>query len=154
MHLDTAILIGFYRMVKDLDRETARISAEHGLTYPQFQVLEALLNKGSLTIGQIRDAILSSNGTVPVIVDNLQKKGLVRRIKDPADLRRSVVELTDAGRDLVARAWEENERMLCERFGVWSEGEKRTLVHLIGEYRRGRRRATKERAGGSDAEVR
>ena len=134
MSTDFDILAGAYTMVKDLDRETAAISAAHGLTYPQFQVLEALLRKGNLTVGQIRDTILSSNGTVPVIVDNLQKKGLVQRTKDPADLRRCVVELTDAGRGLIERVWPENERMFTEKFGVWTEGEKEELLRLIGLY--------------------
>jgi MarR family 2-MHQ and catechol resistance regulon transcriptional repressor len=130
-------------MVKDLDRETARISAEHGLTYPQFQVLEALLHKGSLTIGQIRDAILSSNGTVPVVVDNLQKKGLVRRTKDPKDRRRSVVSLTDEGRELIELVWPENVRMVTEKFDVWTTEEKDELIRIVGKYHAALKRARK-----------
>ena len=58
---DLHILISSYRMVRDLDRATTKICSSYGLTYPQFQVLEALLHKGNLTVGEIRDSILSSN---------------------------------------------------------------------------------------------
>ena len=61
MREDSYILIGIHRIVKDLDRETARVSSSYGLTFPQFMVLEALLNKGSLTVGEIKEKILSSN---------------------------------------------------------------------------------------------
>lgn len=131
---DSYLLIGLHRIVKDLDRETARLAEAEGLTMPQFAVLEALLHKGSLTVGEIRDAILSSNGTVPVIVSNLEKLGLVRRSKDPEDHRRCVVALTERGREAIERVCPENERMFTEKFGVWTEGEKRALSRLIAKY--------------------
>ena len=100
---DSGILIGIHRIVKDLDRETTKISASYGLTFPQFMVLEALLHKDSMTVGEIKDTILSSNGTIPVIINNLVKLGLVQRTKDSEDHRRSVVELTEQGRELIER---------------------------------------------------
>lgn len=136
MTLDSGILIGIHRIVKDLDRETTRISAAHGLTFPQFMVLEALLHKDSMTVGEIKDAILSSNGTIPVIINNLVKLGMVRRTKDPEDHRRSVVELTEQGRGLIERVCPENDKMFMERFGVWTGEEKKELLCLIAKYHR------------------
>lgn len=134
MREDSYILIGIHRIVKDLDRETARVSSSYGLTFPQFMVLEALLNKGSLTVGEIKEKILSSNGTVPVIINNLVKQGMVRRTKDPDDQRRSLVELTDKGRELIKRVYPENEKIFIERFGIWTKEEKKELMSLIGRY--------------------
>ena len=134
MKEDSGILIGIHRIVKDLDRETTRISASYGLTFPQFMVLEALLHKDSMTVGEIKDAILSSNGTIPVIINNLVKLGLVQRTKDPEDHRRSVVELTEQGRELIERVCPENDRMFTERFGVWTGEEKKELLRLIAKY--------------------
>ena len=131
---DSGILIGIHRIVKDLDRETTKISASYGLTFPQFMVLEALLHKDSMTVGEIREAILSSNGTIPVIINNLVKLGMVRRTKDPEDHRRSVVELTEQGRELIERICPENDRMFTERFGIWSTEEKKELLRMIAKY--------------------
>ena len=131
------ILIGIHRIVKDLDRETTRISASYGLTFPQFMVLEALLHKDRMTVGEIKDAILSSNGTVPVIINNLEKLGLVQRNKDEKDHRRSLVELTDKGRSLIDQVCPENDRMYGDRFGVWSKDEKKELIRLISLYHKG-----------------
>lgn len=134
MREDSYILIGIHRIVKDLDRETARVSSSYGLTFPQFMVLEALLNKGSLTVGEIKEKILSSNGTIPVIINNLVKQGMVRRTKDPDDQRRSLVELTDKGRELIERVYPENEKIFTDRFGIWTKEEKKELMSLIGRY--------------------
>ena len=131
---DSGILIGIHRIVKDLDRETTKISASYGLTFPQFMVLEALLHKESMTVGEIKDTILSSNGTIPVIINNLVKLGMVRRTKDPEDHRRSVVELTEQGRELIERICPENDRMFIERFGIWSTEEKKELLRMIAKY--------------------
>ena len=80
---DSYILISTHRIVKDLDRQTTTISGGYGLTFQQFMVLEALLHKGGMTVGEIKDTILSSNGTIPVIINNLAKQELVQRDKDP-----------------------------------------------------------------------
>lgn len=87
-------------------------------------MLEALLSKGSLTVGKIKEAVLSSNGTTPVVIGNLQKMGLVERAQDPADHRRSIVSLTKEDRALIERIAPENERMFREKFGVWTKDEK------------------------------
>ena len=92
MMIDSTLLIGTHRIVKDLDRETTRICAAYGLTFPQFMVLEALLHKNRMTVGEIKDTILSSNGTIPVIINNLEKSEMVRRVADPTDHRKSLVE--------------------------------------------------------------
>jgi MarR family 2-MHQ and catechol resistance regulon transcriptional repressor len=131
---DSYILISAHRMVKDLDHETTGISASYGLTFPQFMVLEALLHRDGMTVGEIKDAILSSNGTVPVIINNLVKLEMVYRDKDPDDHRKSVIRLTEPGRALIKRIVPENKKMYEERFEVWTAEEKKELVRLLSKY--------------------
>ncbi|MFC2662221.1 MAG: MarR family winged helix-turn-helix transcriptional regulator [Eubacterium sp.] len=132
---DSSIIIGLHRIVTDLDRETARISGKYGLTLGQFAVLEALYHKGDLTVGQVKEAILSSTGTIPVIINNLEKQNFVRRVHDPADKRRSIVQLTDSGRELISQVYPENEQMFKSKFSVWSKDEQRQLLSLLLKYR-------------------
>ncbi|MBO4318421.1 MAG: MarR family transcriptional regulator [Mailhella sp.] len=133
---DSYILICAYRIVRDLNRSTARICAANGLTFPQFQVLEALLHKGGMTVGKIREAVLSSNGTIPVVIGNLQKMGLVQREKDLVDRRKSIVTLTEQGKEVIERICPENDAMIAEKFGVWTIDDKRELIRLFKAYRR------------------
>ena len=131
---DLNILISSYRIVRDLDRATTKICSSYGITYPQFQVLEALLHKGNMTVGDIRNSILSSNGTIPVIINNLQKMSMVNRAKDPQDNRRSIVKLTNKGRELILEVWAKNEQMFSRKFSVWTGNEKKELIRLFRTY--------------------
>ncbi|MGN1381423.1 MAG: MarR family winged helix-turn-helix transcriptional regulator [Eubacterium sp.] len=132
---DSSIIIGLHRIVTDLDRETAKISGKYGLTLGQFAVLEVLYHKGDLTVGQVKEAILSSTGTIPVIINNLEKQNFVRRVQDPADRRRSIVQLTASGRSLIEKVYPENEQMFRDKFSVWSKDEQRELLRLLLKYR-------------------
>ena len=58
------ILIGLHRNVNTLDKKTAKIASEYHLTFSQFMVLEALYSKGDMSVGEVRERILSSVGTI------------------------------------------------------------------------------------------
>ncbi|MDD6350663.1 MarR family winged helix-turn-helix transcriptional regulator [Intestinibaculum porci] len=132
---DEMILIGLHKIVKDLDHETMQIAGHYGLSFPQFMVLEALMHKDEMCIGDIKDTILSSNGTIPVIIQNLEKQGLLKRRKDQNDRRKSMISLTAQGRQIIEKIVPENTNMYHTRFQIWSEEEKRTLIHLLNRYR-------------------
>ena len=68
------ILIGLHRNVNALHKKTSKIAAEYNLTFSQFMVLEALYSKGDMSVGEVRERILSSVGTIPLIVNNLKKR--------------------------------------------------------------------------------
>jgi DNA-binding MarR family transcriptional regulator len=61
------------------------------------------------------------------VVDELEDKGLVARRRSARDRRRSVVEVTDAGREMLARADEIADRITAELFGALSEQEREAL---------------------------
>lgn len=137
--LDSQLVIGLHRIVQDLDRRTATVARAHGLTVPQFAVLEALLNKGSLPMGELREAVLSSEGTIPVVVRHLQGRGFVERRRDDRDARRGIVSLTPAGRELAERVCPDNARELERSLAAWSPEERSEVVRLVRAYRRGNR---------------
>ncbi len=131
---DEMILISLHKIVKDLDHETMQIAGHYGLSFPQFMVLEALMHKDEMCIGDIKDTILSSNGTIPVIIQNLEKQGLLKRRKDQTDRRKSMISLTAQGRQIIEKIVPENENMYRARFQIWSKEEKRTLIQLLNRY--------------------
>lgn len=132
---DEMILISLHKIVKDLDHETMQIAGHYGLSFPQFMVLEALMHKDEMCIGDIKDTILSSNGTIPVIIQNLEKQGLLKRRKDLNDRRKSMISLTAQGRQIIEKIVPKNANMYHTRFQIWSEEEKRTLIQLLNRYR-------------------
>ncbi len=128
------ILIGLHRAANTIDRETARAVAPFGLTLSQFAVLEALLHKGDCTVGQVQRKVLSSAGTIPLVVNNLEKLGYVERRQDAADKRRTILHLTAAGRAVIERAYPVNEALICNHMDCWTAEEKQTLAALLKKF--------------------
>lgn len=125
------ILIALHRNVKDLDSKTLAIAGSYGLSFSQFMVLEALFSKGKLSIGEVREAILSSVGTISLIVSNLEKMGYIQREADERDKRVCILSLTDEGKEIIKKIVPENESMINEHMGRLDEGERKTLLDLL-----------------------
>lgn len=132
MHSTEAkVIIGLHRIVNDIDRKTAALAAKHNLTFSQFAVLEALYSKGDLTVGQVRESILSSVGTISIIVNNLVKMKYIERLGDEHDRRVCILRLTSEGRKVISQLAPENEAMLRNELAVLEQNEKETMVKLL-----------------------
>src|SRR5579884_1200138 len=82
------------------DRVTRRLAAE-GLTPTQLGVLEAILHKGPMTQRELGRKVLTSPGNMTDVIDKLQARGLLRRVRGE-DRRCVRVQLTEAGRAFIA----------------------------------------------------
>ena len=87
--IDLKILIALHRVVNAVDSKTAKLVKAYGLSLGQFAVLEALYHKGEMTVGQVQEKILSSTGTIPVIIKNLEKRQFISHKEDENDKRNS-----------------------------------------------------------------
>ena len=129
------IFIGIHRMANAIDRKTSRLLQPYQLTLGQFAVLEALYHKGDMAVGQVQEKILSSSGTIPLIIQNLETRGLLVRLKDEADRRRCILQLTEPGRALIEEVYPQNESMILNEFQIYSEEEKAELTSLLKKYK-------------------
>lgn len=67
------------------------------------EVLQHLERSGPLTIGEQAEHLGLRRNSVSELIQRLEEKGLVARIRDERDERRVLVWLTQAGRDVVSR---------------------------------------------------
>ena len=125
------ILIGLHKNVKELDSRTLKIASKYGLSFSQFMVLEALYSKGKLSISEVRDAILSSVGTISLVVSNLEKMGYIKRERHPDDKRIYILSLTYSGRDVIAKIVPENEKMIHDYMEKLDLDERENLVNIL-----------------------
>lgn len=99
-------LDAFIKLTRAGESVAARVNAplaEHQLTPSQFGVLEALYHLGPLCQADIARKILKSSGNLTMVVDNLEKRGLVTRTRDTEDRRFNRIALTPSGRELIAQ---------------------------------------------------
>jgi DNA-binding MarR family transcriptional regulator len=89
-----------------VEGELEEALAEHRLTRPSFQVLDALEQADGHTLNQ-RDLVRRvrrTSGTLSVRLGRLERARLIVREPDPDNRRSVTVTLTDRGRDLVRAA--------------------------------------------------
>ena len=67
------------RAAGSVTARTHRHLSTTGLTISQFAVLEALYHSGPLSQKEIGQKILRSSGNITMVIDNLEKTGLVKR---------------------------------------------------------------------------
>ena len=75
-----------------------------GLTYPQYLVMLVLWEQDGVTVSAVGDRLALDSGTLTPLLKRLQAAGLVHRLRDSADERRVLLQLTPEGRALKARA--------------------------------------------------
>ncbi len=75
-----------------------------GLTYPQYLVMLVLWESDGLTVGQVGERLGLDSGTLTPLLKRLEAATLIQRLRDSADERRVLLQLTPAGRALKARA--------------------------------------------------
>jgi MarR family 2-MHQ and catechol resistance regulon transcriptional repressor len=80
----------------------------NGLTTTQLGVLEAILHRGPLTHRELGRKVLTSAANMTDVIDKLELRGLVRRVRCPADRRLVHVDWTEAGRCLIGRLFPEH----------------------------------------------
>ena len=77
--------------------------ADHlGLHRTDFRALDALEQRGRLTAGELADAMHLTSGAITSVIDRLEKGGWAKRVSDPDDRRRVLVEVTPKVRKLSA----------------------------------------------------
>jgi MarR family 2-MHQ and catechol resistance regulon transcriptional repressor len=126
-------LKAYVKLMRAAESVTARIHehlSPNGLTISQFAVLEALYHLGPLSQIEIGRKILRSSGNITMVIDNLEKNGLVRRKRNQADRRFFIVHLTDSGYKLINKIFPPHARVIANEFGVLTDAEQDTLGSL------------------------
>lgn len=131
---DMSLVIGMSRVLGHINLSSSRLLDPYGLTLGQFAVLEALYSKGPLSVGQVQRKILTSSGTIPVILTNLENQALIIRTRDQEDKRRVTLDLTDKGRTLISEVFELNRQLIEEKVSCWTKEERTTLLRLLKKF--------------------
>ncbi len=120
--------IAMSRALNEINRNTISIVKEYGISTSQFAVLESLYHKGDLTVGEVQEKILSTSGTIAVVIRNLENSGLIYKIQDSNDKRRYILKLSDKGLVLISKVYPKNEKMLLSVMSNLNQEELNNLL--------------------------
>tara|TARA_R110002096_G_scaffold5863_19_gene27051 strand:- start:1985 stop:2470 length:486 start_codon:yes stop_codon:yes gene_type:complete len=111
-----------------------RLRVAFDITLPQFDVLSELEHAGNaLTMSQLSQKLMVSNGNVTGVVDRLERDGLVRRRASSTDRRVQYIELTEQGVSLFRDIASEHERWIENLLGDLSANEIKALIAGLGK---------------------
>jgi MarR family transcriptional regulator, 2-MHQ and catechol-resistance regulon repressor len=126
-------LNAFIKLTRATNSIVNRLAARSTLgniTLSQFGVLETLLHLGPLSQSELGEKNLKSGGNTTLVIDNLEKQGLVRRDASPKDRRISIVSLTPSGEALIKKVFPEQLKAIEEEMSALSAEELETLGRL------------------------
>jgi MarR family 2-MHQ and catechol resistance regulon transcriptional repressor len=123
----------FIKLTRSVDSFLARLY-EHDtlddLTVSQFGVLEALYHLGPMCQNELGHKILKSSGNMTLVIDNLEKKNLVKRTRSTEDRRMVMVSLTRAGKELIDRILPVHVAAITQEMNVLKPEEQEKLGEL------------------------
>ena len=103
---------------------------EKGMTLSQFQVLEVLYHLGPLFQRDIAQKILKTTGNLTMVINNLSKRNLVKKVQDETDRRYQIISLTAKGKKLMEEFFPIHLKALLADFEVLTAEEQDQLAYL------------------------
>ena len=107
--------------------------AETGIRGRGYGVLAILAEDDPNSQYELAQMLGKAPGVVVAAIDQLEQAGLVRRNRDPADRRRSVVTLTAAGHEALARADQIADEVVAELLAGLDDDELHQLKSLLAK---------------------
>lgn len=142
---DKIALTTFIKLMRATESVSAAVHRElqtAGLTVSQFGILEALYHLGPMVQKELAVKILKSPGNITMVLNNLEKRGLIVREKSAFDRRASVITATDEGLRLVDALFPAHAKRIVEAMARLSLQEQETLGRLLKKLGRSATDAT------------
>lgn len=117
-------------------RVRAGLRETFDITLPRFDLL-AQLDRApdGLTMSELSDRLMVSNGNITGLVDRLASEGLIMRAPSPSDRRRNRVKLTPAGKRAFDAMTPIHERWIDDLFAGLTRGEMGELLALLAKLK-------------------
>jgi DNA-binding MarR family transcriptional regulator len=125
-----------------------RLRTEFDVTLPRFDLMAQLDRApNGMTLGELSQRMMVSNGNVTGLVERLVSLNLVERKPAPNDRRAMIVTLTAEGRRTFRSLARTHESWVAEIFAGLEPGEVDTLMTLLAKTKSSARKAIDAGAG-------
>lgn len=127
------IVQGLRRIVKSLQTYSQDVRSAYGLTGPQLWALKTLQRLGGMTVGRLAASLAVHQSSISILLDRLEKRGLVQRTRAQPDRRIVQVELTKRGTAMAADAPEAAQGRLLHALGSMSAEQLRRTRRVVDQ---------------------
>lgn len=128
---EETIVISIRRMTRAVDLHSRQLAKTYELTGPQLVCLRQIRASARLTPKELASRVSLSQATVTGILDRLERRDLVRRVRSTQDKRVVHLELTSAGAELIDYAPSPLSERFRDRLGALQEGEQAMIDWVL-----------------------
>lgn len=132
-HQAQDVLIALRRIIRATDIQSKRIAKSCGLTIPQVMVLRSIGELGDVTVKRISTEVSLSQATVTTILNRLEDRGLVVRVRSVRDKRIVNARLTVEGELILGSVPALLHERFNERFDTLSPQDQEALVNTLNK---------------------
>lgn len=125
------VLVALRRVIRATDLHSKRLSKHAGLTGPQLLIMRTIRDLGEVTIGTIAEQVSLSQATVTTILDRLEHRDLVYRVRSTRDKRKVHAHLTEKGEEILARAPNPLQEDFIEKYQSLEEWEQTMILSSL-----------------------
>ncbi|MCX2980606.1 MarR family transcriptional regulator [Halieaceae bacterium IMCC14734] len=122
------VLTSLRRVIRATDLHSKHLAKITGLTAPQMLLLQAIRKFEGAAIGQLANEVSLSQATVTTILDRLEKKGYLERVRSTVDKRKVHVQLTEIGFEILRDAPIPLQEHFARQFNDLQEWEQTMII--------------------------
>ena len=125
------LFVSIRKIIRAIDLRSKKLSKEAGITGPQLMVLQELARVKGVTAKEVSVNVNLSQATVTSILDRLEVKGFIKRVRSESDRRRVALFLSDEGANALISAPQPIEDSFVEKFCSLKEWEQFQLLSSV-----------------------
>ena len=126
-HVSMQIIMRIRQIIQEMSKYSKYILEYYKITVPQLICLHEVYQHGPISIGALTKIVFLNNSTVTGIVDRLEKRGFVRRVRISKDRRQVHLEMTEPGIKFIKKAPKPLQDQFIDRLNAL-DTEKITLI--------------------------
>jgi DNA-binding MarR family transcriptional regulator len=125
------LLIALRKVIRAIDLHSKHLSKTSGLTSPQLLIMLEVAKVSGVNSGQVAKIVNLSAATVTNIIDRLENKNLISRVRDTQDKRKVGLYLTENGKAILLKAPQALQEHFIEKFSNLAQWEQSQLLSSI-----------------------
>lgn len=122
------LLIALRKVIRAIDLHSKHLNKTSGLTSPQLLIMLEIDKVSGINSSQVAKNVNLSAATVTNILDRLENKGLVSRVRSTQDKRRVSLYLTEDGKALLLNAPQALQEHFIDKFSNLAQWEQSQLL--------------------------
>ncbi len=122
------LLIALRKVIRAIDLHSKHLSKTSGLTSPQLLIMLEIDKVSGVNSSQVAKSVNLSAATVTNILDRLENKNLISRVRDTQDKRKVGLYLTDNGKALLLNAPQALQEHFIDKFSNLAQWEQSQLL--------------------------